>query len=89
MVDGHVLVLNKSWVAVNIASVRRALILLCQGMARAVHPEDYSLYDFEDWCELSHAIEEGRFIHTPSLRVRIPEVIILSALITPTSVTPG
>jgi len=41
MVDGHVLVLNKSWVAVNVASARRAIMLLYQGHARAVHPADY------------------------------------------------
>ena len=78
MVNGHVLVLNRSWVAVNIASARRAIALLYQGHARAVHPTDYSLYDFEDWCEFSTVIgEEGRYIHTPIMRVRLPEVIIL------------
>lgn len=80
MVNGHVLVLNKSWVAVNVASARRAITLLYQGHARAVHPADYSLYDFEDWCEMSAAhFGDGRFIHTPAMRVRLPEVIILSA----------
>lgn len=79
MIDGQVLVLNKSWVAVNVSSVRRAVSLLYQGLARAVHPEDYSLYDFEDWCELSKLKAEGRFICTPSVKVRIPEVILLNA----------
>lgn len=78
MIDGHVLVLNKSWIAVHVAPVRRALSLLYQDLARAVHPVDYSLYDFNDWCELS-AVTDGRFIHTPTMRIRIPEVIILRA----------
>ncbi len=78
MVDGQVLVLNKSWVAVNVASVRRAIGLLYQDLARAVHPDDYSLYDFENWCELSELLSEGRYLHTPSLKVRIPEVILLN-----------
>lgn len=77
MIEGQVLVLNKSWVAIHIASVRRALSLLYQGLARAVHPSDYSLYDFNDWCELSQYIESGNYVHTVRLRVRIPEVIIL------------
>lgn len=77
--DGQVLVLNKSWVAIHIASARRALALLYQDLARAVHPHDYSLYDFADWCELSKAARDGRFIHTVNFRVRIPEVIILKA----------
>jgi 5-methylcytosine-specific restriction endonuclease McrA len=75
--EGQVLVLNRSWVAVQIASARRALSLLYQGMARAVHPLDYSLYDFDDWCQLSQAADQGRFVHTVSLRIRIPEVILL------------
>jgi 5-methylcytosine-specific restriction endonuclease McrA len=78
MIDGHVLVLNKSWVVVNIAPVRRALTLLYQGMARAVHPTDYSLYDFDDWCDLSQAFQDGRYVHTTSRRIRVPEVIILN-----------
>lgn len=77
--DGQVLVLNRSWVAVHIASVRRALALLYQDMARAVHPLDYSLYDFSDWCELSKATSTGRFVHTVSMRIRVPEVILLRA----------
>ena len=77
MVDGHVLVLNRSWVAVNVATVRRAMSLLYQGMARAVHPADYSLYDFDDWCELSERYRDGRFIHTPAISIRVPDVILL------------
>lgn len=79
MVNGQVLVLNRSWVAVNISTVRRALAMLYQDVARAVHPEDYSLYDFDNWCELSQAKEDGRFIRTPTRRIRVPEVILLSA----------
>lgn len=78
MIDGHVLVLNRSWMAVNIATVRRALTLLYQGAARAVHPQDYSLYDFDNWCELSAARKDGRYIVTPSMSIRVPEVILLS-----------
>ena len=77
MTDGQVLVLNKSWVAVQVASTRRALSMLYQGLARAVHPLDYSLYDFDDWCELSQFVESGQFIHTVTFRIRIPEVILL------------
>lgn len=80
MVDGQVLVLNRSWVAVNVASVRRAMGLLYQGLARAVHPDDYSLYEFDDWCELSkfEFENDGRFIGTPTSRIRVPEVVLLA-----------
>lgn len=78
-IEGQVLVLNRSWVAVNVASVRRAVALLYQDLARAVDPADYRMYDFSDWCELSQAREEGRFIHSPTMRLRVPEIIILNA----------
>ncbi len=78
--EGQVLVLNRSWVAVNVTPVKRALTLLFQGHARVVHPHDYGLYEFEAWCELSQYrenFESGRYIHTPSMQIRLPEVIIL------------
>lgn len=77
MMEAQVLVLNRSWVAVQIASARRALSLLYQGVARAVHPTDYSLYDFDNWCDLSRMEQSGHFIHTISFRIRVPEVILL------------
>ncbi len=83
MLDAQVLVLNKSWVAINVTSLRRALLLLFNDQARVVHPEDYSLYDFEDWCDLSRMepgfAESGRYVNTPSMRLRPPEVIVLTA----------
>jgi len=78
MLEGQVLVLNKSWAAVHIATVRRALTLLYLDMARAVHPKDYTLYDFDAWVELSQDGLGGRYIHTPCVRIRVPEVIQLS-----------
>lgn len=78
MLNGHVLVLNKSWVAVHVTPVKRAMCLLYQGDARAVHPEDYTLHSFNEWCEIPHQDEDGRFIHTPNFKIRIPDVIILT-----------
>ncbi len=76
---GHVLVLNRSWMAIHVASVRRALCLLYQGHARAVHPVEFSLYDFDAWLELSRRSNgDGRYVHTPTLRIRIPDVILLT-----------
>jgi len=77
VLDDGVLVLNRSWVAIHITPARRALGMLYQGIARAVHPVDYSLYDFQDWCALSNSRQEGQFIHTPNLRIWMPQVIIL------------
>ncbi|MCC6487506.1 MAG: HNH endonuclease [Candidatus Hydrogenedentes bacterium] len=48
------------------------------GAARAVHPYEYSLHDFEDWLTLSQDGLGGRYIHTPNIRIRVPEVILLT-----------
>lgn len=82
MINAYVLVLNKSWVAVNVASAKRALTMLFQGHARVVHPQDYALYDFDAWLEFSHTsdgVHPRRYVYTPSTRIRLPEVIVLTA----------
>ncbi|MBI5631264.1 MAG: HNH endonuclease [Elusimicrobia bacterium] len=74
----HVLVLNRSLLAVQVASLERALTLLYLDRA-AVVDEEYRTYNFQDWAELSKALAdhpEG-FIHTPTLRLAVPEVIAL------------
>ena len=78
MVDGQVLVLNKSWAVVNVASVRRAMTLLYQGAAQAVHPDNYAVYDFNDWCELSDYQKTERMISTTTRTIRVPDVILLN-----------
>lgn len=82
VLNAYVLVLNKSWVAVNVAPARRALRLLVQGRARVVHPHDYGLYDFSSWLEFSRSVDglpPQRYIYTSSDRIRLPEVIVLNA----------
>ena len=83
MLDTHVLVLNKSWIAIHVATARRALALLYQGHARVVHPEDYSILSFDAWCAHSRkASMKGSnlpMVRTPSQSIIIPEVILLSA----------
>ncbi|NLV44847.1 MAG: HNH endonuclease [Candidatus Hydrogenedentes bacterium] len=82
MLTAYVLVLNKSWVAVNVAPAKRALTLLFQGHARVVHPKDYALYDFDAWIAFSRdndGIPAKRYVYTPSSRIRLPEVIVLNS----------
>jgi 5-methylcytosine-specific restriction endonuclease McrA len=77
MLDTSVLVLNRVYQPVHVTSVRRAISLLYQGVARAID-ERYQLFDFESWAALAAAQEEA--IHTPSRRIRVPRVIVLVAL---------
>ena len=77
-----VLVLNRSWVAIQVTSARRAVRLLVQGRACAVHPNDYMLYDLSSWLQYSSYSEGSpadRFIHTTSQKIRLPEVVVLNA----------
>jgi len=74
-----VLVLNRSWVAIHVCSVERAISLLVQDLAMVV-TEDYRTHSFLTWRDLSAAIAEdgNRFIHAPNFRLAIPEVILLT-----------
>lgn len=78
MLNQQVLVLNKYWVAVHVCTVRRALTLLFQELARVV-TDDLQTYDFQSWRELSAFAESrGPLIHTPSFVMIPPRVIVLS-----------
>ena len=47
-----VLVLNRNWQPINVATVARALIMLWNDSAKIVDPIDYQLYDWSDWSRL-------------------------------------
>lgn len=76
MLDQPTLVLNRSWSPINITSVRRAISLAYRGLANIISPETYEAYDFESWSDLSVRNEEP-CIRTVTLRIRVPEVIVL------------
>jgi 5-methylcytosine-specific restriction endonuclease McrA len=71
-----VLVLNRSWLAVHVCDVRRALALLVLGLARVV-TEEFETHDLESWEELSRCAE-GRMLRTPRFKLLVPEVIVLT-----------
>ncbi|HEX8155229.1 MAG TPA: HNH endonuclease [Thermoanaerobaculia bacterium] len=75
MLDGHVLVLNRVFQAVQITSVRRALTLLYKGQVRAVDSE-YRTYDFANWADIP-AQPDDHYVVTPSRNIRIPHVVQL------------
>ena len=75
-----VLVLNRLWQAVNVCSVERALTLLFTGHAQVVHGEDdrsFNTYSFSQWCDFSEEEVPNEMVHTISIRIRIPRVILL------------
>jgi 5-methylcytosine-specific restriction endonuclease McrA len=78
VLDNPTLVLNRNWQPVNVATVSRALVLLWNESAHVVDPADYRLYTWADWSELRPRDGE-QFIQAVRLRLRVPEVIVLSA----------
>ncbi len=75
MLESGVLVLNRVYQPVHVTSVRRAISLLYQGVARAVD-EQFRLFDFQSWSELAAAAHQD-VIRTVTRRIRIPRVIVL------------
>lgn len=73
-----VLVLNRNFYAIQIASWQRAITLVYIDHARVVD-ESYRTYSFEDWRELTKVREDhpAGFIRTPEFKIAIPEIIAL------------
>lgn len=77
MIEGTVLVLNKSWIAINMASVRRAISLVYRSLAKIISIEDYATYTFEDWINVPGNGEHS-YVHGINFKFRMPEVIVLT-----------
>lgn len=62
----------------HICSVRRAISLVFQELARVV-AEDFHTHDFGSWREVSEFGEDANpLIHTPNFNLLAPQVIVLS-----------
>jgi 5-methylcytosine-specific restriction endonuclease McrA len=84
--EASVLVLNKTFVAVHIISVRRAFCLLCKDLAEVVSLDDgqFNTYDFASWSELSafraahFRQEDDDWVRTINTEIQVPRVIRLT-----------
>ena len=77
VLDEPVLVLNKNWQYIAVATAREAVSSLFTGSTTAVDPETYAMYTFEDWIE--RGVKPGAlFIHSQHIDFEIPEVIVLA-----------
>jgi len=73
-----VLVLNRKFYAIHITTWQKAFSLLYIDHASVVD-EEYKTYSFSDWKDISQEMSahSSGFIHTPSFKIAIPEVILL------------
>jgi 5-methylcytosine-specific restriction endonuclease McrA len=76
MLDEPVLVLNRSWLPLQVANVRRIMRLLYRHHAYVVCPRSFRTFDFESWKSQSDELD-GPFLHTPTFRIGVPEVVVL------------
>ncbi len=51
ILNTKVLILNRSYLPIHVTSVKRAFVLLYQGIAKAVN-EQYQTFDFDSWSDL-------------------------------------
>ncbi len=77
MLHTNVLVLNRSYFPVHITSVKRALVMLYQGIAKAVDSQ-YRTFDFYTWSDLSVEVHHDR-VGLVNRMIRVPRVMLLSA----------
>lgn len=76
MLQSNVLVLNKSFLPVQVISLKRAFCMLFRGVAKVLDKE-LRLYDFSSWSELSATVNDER-IGLVGRFIRVPRVIILT-----------
>lgn len=75
--QARVLVLNKSFMPIQITSVKRAFCMVYLGVAKVVDRE-YQTFDFQSWSRLSVAVGDDS-IGTVDRIMRVPRVILLQA----------
>lgn len=76
LLNQKTLVLNRSWHAIHVTTVRRALSLLYQNAAKVVTPDTFEMHDFLSWADLARA-KNTPCIRTVRLLIPAPEVIVL------------
>ena len=73
MLNKKVLVLNKSWIPINVTTANRAICLVYTGLAKVVNQKTYETFDFDRWLNQ----EAEHYVHSVKLTIPVPEVITL------------
>src|SRR3954468_5268580 len=75
VLNTKVLILNRSYLPIHVTSVRRAFILMYQGIAHAVN-EQYQTFDFASWSDLAVAAN-NESVGLVNRVIRVPRVVLL------------
>ncbi len=75
MLTSHVLILNRNYQPVHIASAKRALVMLYIGAARALDKE-YQLFDFGSWSEITASLNDDT-VGLSNRRIMVPRILVL------------
>lgn len=74
--DRPTLVLNRSWVPVHVTAVRRAICMVCSGVAQIVDPGPLTLHDLATWIRMVPD-DDAPGIRSAARRIRVPEIVQL------------
>ena len=72
------LVLTKDFQALDVVGVKKSMKYLCTEVGKAMDPESYQLYTFEEWIETFCKPDKTVTVRTEKLWIRIPEIIVLN-----------
>lgn len=80
LLERQVLVLNRNWTPIQVATVREAIGLVAKGSASVLEPGTYERHDLFSWGDVSKAkARVGELvIRSPRMVILPPEVIVLS-----------
>ena len=87
VLNSHVLVLNKLWMAIRVTDARQAFSLLLRDLAEVIRVDNgsYAGHDFESWTDISSArnrfngiaTDDYDWVRTVRMRIAVPKVIRL------------
>lgn len=77
MLSSNVLVLNRNYFPIHVTTLKRAVCMLYQGIAKAIDDE-YKTFDFKSWSELSVAVHDEKMGLVGRV-MKVPRVIVLVA----------
>lgn len=83
VLNNKVLVLNKLWTAVRIATLERAIVLLFsqykdgEPKAKVIDTESFAAYNWDDWSKMK-PLEGEQVIQGGRAQFKVPEVILLT-----------